>query len=54
MKDYIRSILCGSAGLIVSLAIISEGRVSIIGYPLFILSILMFIMAFSQYLKRSK
>jgi hypothetical protein len=53
-SEPIKSALWGIAGLIVSLTIISTGRISVVGYPLFLVSILMFVLAGWQLVKAQR
>ncbi len=41
----------GAAGLLVSLSIIQTGRISIFGYPLLLLSLLMFPLAIKKFMQ---
>ncbi len=50
-NQSIKSLGWGIAGLIVSISLIQTRRFSLFGYPLLILSILMFLLTVKQFLK---
>jgi len=50
-KRAIKSALWGAAGLFISITILAKSKSSIFGYPLYVLSLLMFILAFWQFYK---
>jgi len=52
-KQSIKSAGWGIAGLIISISIIQTRRISLFGYPLLIVSILMFLVAAKQFLREN-
>jgi len=50
-KTALKSFLWGAAGFFVSTAVIAKNKSSIFGYPLYVLSLLMFILAIWQFYK---
>jgi len=53
-KRALKSFLWGAAGFFVSTAVVAKDKSSMFGYPLYVLSLLMFILAIWQFYKDNK
>ncbi len=53
-KQSVKSAGWGIAGLIISISIIQTRRISLFGYPLLILSALMFLLAAKQFIEENQ
>jgi len=53
-KRALKSCLWGVAGFIISITVLAKSKSSIFGYPLYVLSLLMFVLAIWQFYKDNK
>jgi len=53
-KRALKTCLWGITGLVISISILAKDKTSLFGYPLYILSLLMFVLAIWQFYKDNK